>query len=357
MNHEEQKPPLPEPREDASSRALAEAMRSSFAVVKLVIWALVIVFLISGFFTVGSQEKAVILRFGKPVGEGEKALLSAGLHWAFPKPIDEIVRIPITEIQSVTSTIGWYYLTREQEVTQNEPEAGRSLNPAVDGYVITGDANITHFRVRLYYRINDPIRHEFSFVNASNAVQSALDNALTYSAAHYAVDDILYRDVAGFNDDVQRRVSQLIAQQQLGVAVDHCEVLGNMPPRQLKAAFDKVTTARENRTKFLNEAHTDANQILYQASAQAAAITNQATADKARMVKSIMADAKRFNDLLPKYQQNPDLFVQVQLMSAMASALTNVQDKIYLPERLDGKSRELRLLLNRELPKPKTQTQ
>ena len=107
---EEQKPPLPEPREDASSRALAEALGSSFGVVKLAIWVLVIVFLCSGFFTVGPQEKAVILRFGKPVGEGEKALLSAGLHWAFPKPIDEIVRIPITEIQSVTSTIGWYYL-------------------------------------------------------------------------------------------------------------------------------------------------------------------------------------------------------------------------------------------------------
>lgn len=349
-------PPTPEPPEDSGSRALAEALRSSFAVVKLVIWVLVIVFISSGFFTVGEQEKAVILRFGKPVGEGEKVLIGAGrLHWSFPYPIDEIVRIPITEIQNVTSTIGWYYLTPEQELSHNEPPPGQSLNPAADGYLITADANIIHARVRLYYRIEDPIRYVFGFVNASNAVQNALDNALLYTASHFNVDDILYRDVAGFKDDVRRRVIQQIAQQQLGVAVDHCEVLGNIAPRQLKAAFDRVTAARENRTKVLNDAHTYANQVLYQASAQAAAITNEAAADKARLVESINADAKRFNDLLPKYEQNPDLFMQAQLVGAMGSVLTNVQDKIYLSERPGGKTRELRLLLNREPPKPKTQ--
>jgi membrane protease subunit HflK len=321
-----------------------------------VIWVLVIVFFSSGFFTVGPQQKAVILRFGRPVGEGEKALLSAGLHWSFPYPIDEIVRIPITEIQNVTSTIGWYYLTREQELSRNEPPPGTSLNPAVDGYLITGDANIIHARVRLYYRISDPIQYQFSFVNASNAIQNALDNALLYTAAHFEVDDILYRDVTRFKDDVQRRVSQRIAEQQLGVSVDHCEVLDKIPPRQLKAAFDRVISARENRTRALNDAHTRANQVLYQASAQAASITNAAASDRTRLVESIAAEARRFSDLLPKYERNPALFREVQLVSVMGSVLTNAQEKIYLSTRPDGKSRELRLLLNRELPKSKTAT-
>jgi membrane protease subunit HflK len=356
MNREPEPTP-PASSQDPGSQALAEALRSSFAVVKLVIWVLVIVFFGSGFFTVGPQEKAVVLRFGRPVGEGEKALLGAGLHWSFPYPIDEIVKIPITEIQNVTSTIGWYFVTPEQALSRNEPPPGPSLNPAVDGYLITADANIIHYRVRLYYRISDPIQYVFGFVNASNAVQNALDNALLHTAAHFEVDDILYRDVAGFKDDVQRRVSQLIAQHQLGVAVDHCEMLDKMPPRQLKAAFDRVISARENRTKALNDAHTQANQILYQASAQAAGITNAAATDKTRLVESIAGEAKRFTDLLPKYEQNPELFMQVQLVSAMGSVLTNVQEKVYLSERSDGKARELRLLLNRELPKPKTGSQ
>ena len=76
------------------------------------------------------QEKAVILRFGKPVGHGQEALLGPGLHWSFPYPIDEVVRIPITEIQKVTSTIGWYYLTPEQQASGIMPCPGPSLYPA-----------------------------------------------------------------------------------------------------------------------------------------------------------------------------------------------------------------------------------
>ena len=81
---------------DAGSQALSEALRSSFAIVKFVMVALVIVFLGSGFFQVGPQEQAIILRFGKPVGEGRDALLGPGLHWSFPYPIDKYEKVPIT---------------------------------------------------------------------------------------------------------------------------------------------------------------------------------------------------------------------------------------------------------------------
>jgi hypothetical protein len=56
-------------------------------------------------------------------------LLGAGLHWSFPYPIDEVVKIPITEIQKVTSTVGWYFTTPEQELSGEELPAGASLNP------------------------------------------------------------------------------------------------------------------------------------------------------------------------------------------------------------------------------------
>jgi hypothetical protein len=41
-------------------------------------------------------------------------------------------------------------------------------------------------------------------------------------------------------------------------------------------------------------------------------------------------------------------------VQAMGQVFTNVQDKIYLPQRADGKPRELRLMLNREPPARKT---
>jgi hypothetical protein len=73
-------------------------------------------------------------------------------------------------------------------------------------------------------------------------------------------------------------------------------------------------------------------------------------------VQSLAAEAERFKGLLPNYQSNPQLFVQQNLVQTMARVLTNVTDKIYLPTTTDGKPIELRLLLNREPPKPKTET-
>ena len=342
--------PAPPP-DDAGSQALAEALHSSFAIVKVVMLLMVLAFFSSGFFTVGPSEKAVILRFGRPVGEGEKVLLNSGWHWSYPYPIDEVVKIPITEIQKVNSTVGWYATTAEQELSGEELPSGPSLNPAVDGYAITADTNIIHTRATLYYHIEDPIHFVFDFVSASNTVQNALDNALLYTAAHFNVDDVLTRDVAGFRDAVLQRVSNLTEQAQLGIVIDQCEVQ-SIPPRQLKDVFAQVTIARQNQSKQINDANTYQDKTLLEAAAQASAITNEAATASANYVKYVKADARAFTELLPKYEGNPNLFVQQRLVEAMSQALTNVQDKIFLPQRADGKPRELRLMLNREPPKP-----
>jgi membrane protease subunit HflK len=345
--------PSPAPEmQDAGSQALAEALRSSFAIVKIVMALMVVAFFGSGFFQIGPSEKAIILRFGKPVGEGRNALLTSGLHWSFPYPIDEVVKIPITEIQKVSSTIGWYLTTPEQEISGAEPPPGQSLNPALDGYVLTADRNIIHVRATLSYHIEDPVKYVFAFSSASSTVQNALDNALLFTAAHFKVDDALYNDRAGFQEDVQQRVADLTGQQQLGIAIDQCTIDNIIPPRQLKDVFSQVTIAGENRQKALLDAHTYENKTLSEADAQAASITNAAESASERYVSSVAADAASFGKLLPQYQINPSLFAQQQLVEAMAQSLTNVGDKWFLPQRADGKPRELRLMLNREPPQP-----
>jgi len=347
-------PPLPE---DAGSQALAEALRSSFTIVKIAMVLMVLAFFSSGFFTVGPSEKAIILRFGRPVGEGDKALLSSGkLYWSYPYPIDEVIKIPITQIQSVDSTIGWYAMTHDQEVlfkaTGAEPPSSGPLDPAVDGYVITADRNIIHSMATLNYHIADPIRFVFDFTNAAVVVQNALNNALLYTAARFNVDDILTRDVAGFRDAVLQRTSDLVEREQLGIVIDNC-VVQSEAPRQLRDVFNLVTTARENRNKLLNDAHSYESKVLIQAGAQAITITNEAATASGNYVKSINADAKRFTDLLPKYQSNPNLFAQQTFLQAVGPALTNAEKWIE-PTAENGKKMEVRLMLNREPPQPKT---
>ena len=341
---------------DAGSQALSEALRSSFAIVKIVMVVLVVVFLASGFFKVNPQEQAIILRFGKPVGEGSRALLGPGGHWSFPYPIDEYVKVSITGIQKVDSTVGWYATTPEQEMLGNEPPAGPSLNPAADGYALTADGNIVHTRATLTYRINEPVRYVFSFVSASNTLQNALDNALLSTASRFKVDDILTRDLAGFQEAVRRRATELVDKENLGIIIEQC-VVQSKAPRQLKNAFDNVLKAEINRGKVLYEAHSAENQVLSRAGADSQSRTNAAESERARLVTDISSRAAQFENLLvlPEYRANPTLFVQKRLTETLGQVFTNAQDKILVPQSADGNSLELRYLFNRELPKPKTE--
>ena len=336
---------------DAGSQALAEALRSSFGIVKFVMIALVVVFLGSGFFKVGPDEQAMILRFGRPVSTEP---LGPGLHWSFPYPIDEYVKVSISGLRQVSSTVGWYAVLDWQEAAQIELPPGASLNPASDGYLVTADDNIIHARATLYYRVEDPVRFVFGFVNGSNVVQNALNSALIYSAAQFAVDDILLRDVAGFRDAVRARAAQLLDGQEIGVVVEQCDV-ETVPPRQLAPAFREVLQAGVARGTQLNDARSYENQVLSKATADARSRINLAESERIRIVRGLNSAATNFSAILPEYERNPALFVQQRLSETMGRAMTNVQDKYFLPQRADGKPRELRLMLSREIPKAGTE--
>ncbi len=150
-------PPAPEPpaADDPGAQALSEALRSSFFIVQIIMVLLVIVFLGSGFFTVKEQNKAIKLRLGKPVGEGEGILIGPGLHAAFPRPIDEVTNIPFSSLQHADSSVGWY-LNPEQRA-KNLPDplpAQTSLDPASTvSYMLTADTNIIHLAATATYRI------------------------------------------------------------------------------------------------------------------------------------------------------------------------------------------------------------
>lgn len=336
---------------DTGSQALSEALRSSFGIVKLLMVILVLVFIFSGVFQVKQQERAILLHFGKPHGTGEEALLKPGLHWSLPYPIDDHIIVSVSGVQYARSSTGWYNTTPAQEAAGTEPFPAATLNPAAEGYGITADQNVLHSRVTLAYRISDPIVFLFSFTNAPQAITNTLDEALLQTSARYRIDDILRRDRIGFREAVQRRVTELVEKRKLGITVEQCTV-ESIPPRQLKDAFNEVLKAELNRNIALSDARTYANQTTNKASADAQARVNLAESERAQLVSEISSRAEQFSELLPKYRENPELFAQQRLTETLARVLTNVTDKILVPESRDGKPIELRYNLNRELPKP-----
>lgn len=354
-DHDHAKPTAPSLEgEDAGTQALAGALKSSFAIVKVIMIGLLLLFMFSGFFVVGPQEKAVVLRFGVPAGGGDGKLLGPGPHWAFPPPIDEVVRIPVGQVMNLNSTVGWYATTAVAEAAGNEPEPGDSLRPAIDGYLLTGDENMIHLRATLRYRIAEPgLRYVLDFANASNVVQNAFNNALLFAAARYKVDDALTRDQAGFRETARNRFEQLVARHNLGITEIQIDNMRVIPPRQLKEAFGRVTEAEVRRAKELNDARSYENQTISKARAEAESRKNLGEAERTRLVEFVAAEVERFTNNLPAWRANRDLFTQQRQSEVLRIIYTNVQEKVVAPQRGGGAGRELRLQINREPPKPK----
>ncbi len=342
-------PPAPPP-EDTGSQALSEALQSSFFLVKVMMFLLVCVFIGSGFFIVESGQQAIILRFGKPVGEGEKALLGPGAHWAFPAPIDEVEKVSLGKRQEASSTIG---LPLDPNGQPEEPPAQPKdrLNPAGDGYMLTADANIIHARVTVYYRVTDPVRYIFGFTNAAQFVTNALNNALLYASSRFNVDDVLLNKKAAFNECVERRARELIDHEQLGITVEQLNA-NPYPPGQLRGAFAAVTSASANRSQTNDQAVSYKTEKLSKALADAHSCTNSALDQSTNYVGLAKAEAQQFSDLLEKYKEDPELYFQLRQSEVVGQVLAHVKEKIYISKRADGKPRELRLQLNREPDAP-----
>lgn len=337
--------PQPAPVEDASAQALAEALKSSFVLVKIAMALLVVYFCCSNFFTVSQTERAVILRFGQPVGRGAEAVLGPGIHAAWPYPIDEVVKIPAVQVLSAKSTLGWY---REPKgpATANLPPP-ETLNPVQDGYLLTGDGNIIHLQATLRYRVEDPVQFYFGFTNASVLITNALNNALFYAAAQFTVDDALRRNLTALQERVALRIEELARQQALGISVEQVD-LAPAPPRQVKAAFEEVTAAENELGAKVNDAQAYANGVLARANGEATGRLNAAESDRNRLVSDVEAEARYFTDLLPSYERHPALYARRLQVEYLSSVMTNAQEKFFLPARADGQPREVRLQLSRE---------
>ena len=124
---------------DAASKSLSDALRISFVILKVIMIILIVAFLASGFETVGSDEQAIVLRFGKIRGAGEDRLLDPGAHWILPYPIDEIVKIPVKTKVNLAINTFWYFQTREDMLSEAPPRVrpGMGLRPLLDGYCLS----------------------------------------------------------------------------------------------------------------------------------------------------------------------------------------------------------------------------
>ena len=79
---------------DAPSQSLADALRVSFRILKVVLIIVIVLYFGSGIQKLEQNEKALVLRLGRIQDKVEGP---GGLVFTFPRPIDQLIKVPVTE--------------------------------------------------------------------------------------------------------------------------------------------------------------------------------------------------------------------------------------------------------------------
>ncbi|MBT7733984.1 MAG: hypothetical protein HN707_03670 [Verrucomicrobia bacterium] len=313
--------------DDARTRALTEALQSSFKVIRVIMVILAVAFLGSGITTVENNKQALHLQFGE-----YKETLSPGLHWAWPYPIDEIVQIPVNENRTITSDVGWR--TEDEET----PQASTQFNPTYDGYTLTGDGNVLHVKAEMNFSLDetkgDAIKaYELGFSDITGFLESVLDNAVYHASAGRSAIDA-YTKQSDLRNAIERRVKKTISgiDSDLRIKINSL-TLDVTVPLDVKSAFDAFLVVQQESLTKVKKAKDDATSTMANALGQAKVIEGGGRTAANILLTSVQAEAEAFSEQLPYYEENQGLFERRLIAETMQRVLTNAVDVFYLSGR------------------------
>ena len=100
-----------QPTNAKGAEALVATMKMIFIAFRLLVIVLFACYFLSGIFFVNPDKKSFIVRFGALVKKaGSTRVYEAGQwNWAWPKPIDEIIHVPVKQARSLNIDSFWYH--------------------------------------------------------------------------------------------------------------------------------------------------------------------------------------------------------------------------------------------------------
>jgi len=325
--------------EDARARALAEALQSSFKVIRVLMVVLAVAFLGSGITKVGSGEQGLLLRFG----ELKAPPLEPGLHFAWPNPIDQIVKVDVSQDFKITSDLGW------RTLESDNPEESFNFDPGYAGYTLTGDGNTVHIKAVMNFKLSPEAitAYAFEFDDVTGFLQSALDNAVYHASASQSALDVYTDGKKKLEDDIRDRIKKVVNEVHKLPITEISLALEVDIPGDVKPDYEEFLTSENERDEKIEKAGGDAARIVTKAEGDAMVIMSGGETTKHQLLTSVEAEARSFAEQRPYYESNPELFRQRLLTGTMQRVLTNAVDVFYLS------GRQPRIWLNRTPEKPK----
>lgn len=278
----------------------------------LVIWGL------SGFFRVQSEELGVVLRFGKHV-----RTVQPGLNYHLPYPIETVLLPKALRVNAIT--VGMRVDGGTRRGTRDVPE---------ESLMLTGDENIVDVDFTVLWRIKpDGVGdYLFNIQNPANTVKAVAESAMREVIGRSEIQPILTGARTKIELAVQELMQKTLDEYGAGVLVQQVQMQKVDPPAQVIDAFRDVQAARADLERAQNEAQTYANRIVPEARGRSAQILQTAQGYREQTVAEAKGQAARFLKVLDEYQKAPDVTRERIYLETMERVLGGA-DKIIVDQQ------------------------
>ena len=227
--------------------------------VRLGVAGLGLVWFLSNAVLIGSDEQAVVTRFGRYV-----ATLDAGVHWRWPAPFEGVRRERVYEIRTIE--IGFRSEGAGRAEVSALPEGGFPAVPiewtsahgqqddADEALTVTGEEMPVELTAEVQFRIADLRKFAFTSRDPEDVLRSIAESSLRELVAQRSLDGTL---TDGRREIEERWIGNIVAGAAplgLGVEITSASLLDVHPPRQVVPSYRQVADAIELQAQLTNEA-------------------------------------------------------------------------------------------------------
>jgi membrane protease subunit HflK len=280
----------------------------------LVIAAVLVLWLASGFYIVDAGERGVVLRFGRA-----DAVTPEGLQWRLPFPIESHEIVNVTNLRTVE--IGYRGADRSKDLHES--------------LMLTDDENIISIQFAVQYTLSDPSEFLFNNREPEKTVKQVAETAIREIVGKSKMDFVLYEGREAIAKDAQILMQKILSDYKTGISISKVTMQNAQPPEQVQEAFNDAVKASQDQERLKNEGQAYFNDVVPKAEGAAARLREEAMGYAARVVSQAEGDAARFKSVFAEYAKAPEVTRNRMYIDAMQQMYSNTS-KILIDAKGNG---------------------
>jgi modulator of FtsH protease HflK len=290
--------------------------------IAIVVIAIIVIWLASGFYRVLPDEVGIVMRFG-----AYNRTTQPGLNYHLPSPIEWVLTPSVTRVNR--TEIGY-----RSAVTEPGREAPAQQVPE-EALMLTGDENIVDINFTVFWVIKDAKAYLFNIRDPRLTVKSAAESAMREVVGDTPIAQALAEGRAKIEADTQKLLQQILDSYGAGIEITQLQLQRVDPPAEVIDAYRDVQAALADRARLRNEAETYRNGIIPGARGDAVQIEQQAEAYRLATVARAQGDAARFLSVYHAFKAAKDVTLERLYLETMEQVLKN-SNKVIIDKSAQG---------------------